>query len=251
VLRVLQGHVSPDRYQQYLRTAAHGIASSSSSSGTSQADAAPYIAQGWGSLTGSSSSSRAAQQQHMQDAAFGSNRGWGRVRDPWAAAAAARRGSLGSSSGSSSSSWGSSRGSVLVGSFFGGGSSSSSGDQISMSGLWGGASLETHLSAAGLHPGQVGVPARVGAGPSSSMMAAAGGGDEEASEAAAEAARQLETEVVVGVAASKYFSLALTAKGEVWTFGKFEMMRMHATIICRMHCWREGVSAVSCIRSGR
>jgi alpha-tubulin suppressor-like RCC1 family protein len=81
------------------------------------------------------------------------------------------------------------------------------------------------------------------------MMAAAG--EEETSEAVAEAARQLENEVVVGVAASKYFSLALTAKGEVWTFGKYEMMRMHAAIKCQMHCWREGVSAVSCIRSGR
>ncbi|KAF6250661.1 regulator of chromosome condensation 1/beta-lactamase-inhibitor protein II [Scenedesmus sp. NREL 46B-D3] len=213
-----QSRVSPGRYQQYLRAAAHS--SATSSGGTSQAEAAPYVAQGWGSLTGSSSSSssssRAAHQQYTQGGAFGSSSGWGRMRDPWAAAAAARRGNLGSSSSSSStSSWHSSRGSGLAGSFFGGGSSSSA-EQISLSGVWGGASLETHLTAAGLHPGQVGVPGRVGAVSGNSMMTAAAAAAEEE---AAEAARQLGSEVVVGVAASKYFSVALTAKGEVWAFG--------------------------------
>jgi alpha-tubulin suppressor-like RCC1 family protein len=47
------------------------------------------------------------------------------------------------------------------------------------------------------------------------MMTAAAGADA----AASEAAGQLESEVVADVAASKYFSLCLTAKGEVWTFG--------------------------------
>jgi hypothetical protein len=209
----VQGHASADRYQQYLR-AAHS-AGSISSSGATQATAAPYIAQGWGSLGSSSrAEQQQQQQQQLQGAAFGSSRGWGAMRDPWSAAAAARHGSFG---GSSSSAWGSSRGSGLAGSFFGGSSSSSNAEQISMSGVWGGASLEAHLSAAGLHPGQVGVPARVGAGPCSSMIAAAASEEEAAAETAQQ---QLGSEVVVGVAASKYFSLALTAKGEVWTFGE-------------------------------
>jgi alpha-tubulin suppressor-like RCC1 family protein len=54
-------------------------------------------------------------------------------------------------------------------------------------------------------------------------MMAAGDGFEDA----AEAAKQLESEVVVGVAASKYFSLALTAKGEVWTFGEWRCCCMY------------------------
>uniref|UniRef100_A0A383VPA0 Uncharacterized protein n=1 Tax=Tetradesmus obliquus TaxID=3088 RepID=A0A383VPA0_TETOB len=217
-----QGHVGADRYQQYLRAAAGSTASSSR--GTQQAAAAPYIAQGWGSLGGGSSRAeqqqQQQQQQHVQGAEFGRSRGWSSIRDPWTAAAAARRGSIGGSSSSISSTWGSSRGSGSAGSFFGGNSSGSA-EQISMSGVWGGASLETHLSAAGLLPGQVGVPARVGAGPCSMMSAAAAatGDAAAAAAAAAEAAQQLGSAEVVAVAASSYFSLALTAKGEVWTFG--------------------------------
>ncbi|WIA17193.1 hypothetical protein OEZ85_014076 [Tetradesmus obliquus] len=70
--------------------------------------------------------------------------------------------------------------------------------------------------------GHVGVPARVGAGPCSMMSAAAAaatGDAAAAAAAAAEAAQQLGSAEVVAVAASSYFSLALTAKGEVWTFG--------------------------------
>jgi alpha-tubulin suppressor-like RCC1 family protein len=52
------------------------------------------------------------------------------------------------------------------------------------------------------------------------MSAAAAAAAAAAGEEAAEAAMQLGSEVVVGVASSKYFSLALTAKGEVWTFGE-------------------------------
>ncbi|WIA37415.1 hypothetical protein OEZ86_014340 [Tetradesmus obliquus] len=67
--------------------------------------------------------------------------------------------------------------------------------------------------------GHVGVPARVGAGPCSMMSAAAAATGDAAAAAAAEAAQQLGSAEVVAVAASSYFSLALTAKGEVWTFG--------------------------------
>jgi hypothetical protein len=94
---------------------------------------------------------------------------------------------------------------------------------ITPSGIWG-VDLERHLSETGLQPGVVHTPTRVERSLLDGLWGPAGGGQgggggAAAAEAAAPAARGLEGERVVGVAASRYFSVAVTDRGEVWTFG--------------------------------
>jgi hypothetical protein len=140
----------------------------------------------------------------------------------------------------------------------GGGSHGAAAPQlgISSSGIWG-VDIERHLSATGLQPGVVHMPTRVmearqldatwglgdgnggGSGggssatmsdplgsassrdsssssSSSSSRSSSGGGD---SSSDSSSGGGLEHERVVGVDCSRYFSIAVTHKGEVWTFG--------------------------------
>ncbi|KAF8065870.1 UVR8 [Scenedesmus sp. PABB004] len=152
---------------------------------------AGHVAQGWGSLGGPGGGGQARQQLA---AALQSSGG-----------SAARRG------------WPSASG--LGGGLFGGGSGTDLG--ISLGAWGGGADLEAHLHGVGLQPGQYGTPARVGGGSCASLLGlGARGGGGGASAAAAEGEEAgLGAEVVVDAAAGKFFSVAATAKGEVWTFG--------------------------------
>ncbi|GFR42653.1 hypothetical protein Agub_g3590 [Astrephomene gubernaculifera] len=90
-----------------------------------------------------------------------------------------------------------------------------------------GLDFESAFAASGIHPGQQPTPLRIGrdqhplwdvvAGAAGRATAAAGGlplGDMRVVLPSG-----LEGETVVGVAASRFFSAALTAAGEVWTFG--------------------------------
>lgn len=218
-LLVLQNRPSTNRYTQYLRTA---VASGANEISSSQAEV-PHVAQGWGSLWDSSSSSSSTwgrsrgrltpqqqqQQQPARRADVGGSWGLGKAQDRSSLSAAAAVNGPDVYHTSSS-------GSGLAGSLFSNGSSSSRDPLSSLGGmLMGSIGLQEHLNAAGLQAGQIGTPARVGAAQSSSLLL---GATNEGADAAA-VQGSLATETVVGMAASKYFSLAVTAKGEVWAFG--------------------------------
>ena len=100
---------------------------------------------------------------------------------------------------------------------------------ISSSGIWG-VDIERHLSETGMQPGIVQTPARVMEAPLFDARwslggGGGGGGGERTREggsgegAGAGAGAGLERERVVGVDCSRYFSIAVTDKGGVWTFG--------------------------------
>jgi hypothetical protein len=103
---------------------------------------------------------------------------------------------------------------------------------ITPSGIWG-VDLERHLHETGLQPGIVHTPTKVerslfddvwglgssggsGAGGASASVGMGGGSGDSAPGAGT---RGLESERVVGVSASRYFSVAVTDRGDVWTFG--------------------------------
>lgn len=93
-----------------------------------------------------------------------------------------------------------------------------------------GVDVESHLQSFGLQPGQSHTPQRVGRDQHPLMdhhfssLGKGGGGLhggplEEAARAAVAQQAGIEQEAVLGVAATKYFSIALTSSGEVWSFG--------------------------------
>ncbi|GIL71573.1 hypothetical protein Vretifemale_2114 [Volvox reticuliferus] len=94
---------------------------------------------------------------------------------------------------------------------------------LSFSGL----DFEGAFAASGIQPGQQPTPLRIGRDqhPLWAAVTAAGAGGLPMPGPGVDSSMRvvlpsgLESEVVVGVAASKYFSAALTAAGEVWTFG--------------------------------
>ncbi|GLI59229.1 hypothetical protein VaNZ11_001073 [Volvox africanus] len=81
-----------------------------------------------------------------------------------------------------------------------------------------GLDFEGAFGASGIQPGQQPTPLRIGRD-QHPLWAAVTTAREEDSSMRVVLPSGLESEVVVGVAASKYFSAALTAAGEVWTFG--------------------------------
>jgi hypothetical protein len=200
---VMQSGLSPDRFAQQLRAAAEA------------ASTATPTAHGWGSLGSSWGRS-------SQDSGGGG----------WAAGAAAPSNS--SSSGGSSSRG---RNSWLSGPGAGGRRGSRHWQQqsshvgsISSTGFWRSSDqdLQAHLHALQMHPGQTHTPVRVGCAYSPSLLlqqqAASEDGssssvDEDGSSSTTAAAGGLAAERVISVAASKYFSVAATASGEVWTCG--------------------------------
>ncbi|KAI8472922.1 MAG: regulator of chromosome condensation 1/beta-lactamase-inhibitor protein II [Monoraphidium minutum] len=100
---------------------------------------------------------------------------------------------------------------------------------ITSSGIWG-VDIERHLSETGVQPGVVHTPTRVSEAPLFDAQWSLGGGAPSGGGGGAGAAAApssssggggggLERERVVGVDCSRYFSIAVTDKGEVWTFG--------------------------------
>lgn len=208
---------SSDRYAQYLRAAGSSAEADAAAAGS----AAPYVAEGWGSLTGmgsgSSSRSSRSHQQQQQQQQFGQLFDARKQRRQSAAAMG-----FDVSGSSSSSSSGASYG--LAGGLFNRSNGSSSGG-ISSSGLWGGADLDAMLHSSRLFAGQIGLPARVASEQSAGIMGlsvdSSSSSNLDAKNSSDSSQQEsIEGQRVVGASASKYFSLAVTEKGEVWAWGE-------------------------------
>ncbi|GLC34017.1 hypothetical protein PLESTM_000144500 [Pleodorina starrii] len=105
----------------------------------------------------------------------------------------------------------------------GGGGVSASGARSALN--FSGLDFEGAFAASGIQPGQQPTPLRIGRDQHPLWAAVTASAGPQVAGPGADASMRLvlpsglESEVVVGVAASKYFSAALTAGGEVWTFG--------------------------------